>query len=205
MATNIKMSMKKKFLALALAGMVAMPVVANASGQTNTIDIGKNEVGGASVTLTGSVDSDSGQAPAGRIQVELPSAVTFSVDKDGIFTAPTNFEINNTGQEAIKVEVTEFIQSKPDTGSDKGIVVVEKGSSTLASANRTNMSLVLVGADGEADLSQVKPSSPVKVFSNITGGTKQTLTLRGQVGQTTGGVAQGVSEDFTVKFRISHA
>lgn len=157
----------------------------------------------ASVTMTGNVRDDNGNIASGRIQVELPSAVTFSVDQDGNFRAPTNFEVNNTGSEAISISVIDFIEN-----NTTGITIVSKGDNSLSTSDRTHMSLELIGRSSSgndvfADLSTVNPNNPVKLFDNIAGGTKETIRLKGEVGKGSGSVTKGVSEDFTVKFRIT--
>lgn len=198
------MSMKKKFLALALAGAVALPMTANA---TTSIEMGKNETKDTSVTVTGTVSNENGQAPAGRIQVEIPSAVTFSIDQDGNFTAPKNFTINNRGQEAIKLEVIDFLESKPET-DDTGIKLYQYSNFSGASKKRNEIALKLIGSDNNthaADLSQVKGGNSTVLFERIEGNTAKTLQLDGQVGDTTTGTANGASEDFTLKLRISKA
>lgn len=198
------MSMKKKFLALALAGMVAMPVVANATANQEIV-MDKYDSRETNVTLTGDVRSDTGAVAAGKIQVEIPSAVTFSIDQDGGFTAPNNFIINNKGLEAIKVEVVDFIEESAKDGSDAGIEINEFSSFNPSGKKRNQIALKLIGSDDSthaADLSQVKSGTDVTLFENIAGGRSETIRLAGKVGQETG-LSNGASEDFTLRLKIS--
>ena len=93
------MAMKKKFLGLALATMVAIPATSvYATGTTGTTqDTQKieSEANSENVTVpvTGTVTNKQGEAPQ-KIEVELPSKMAFIVDENGD-VAETTYKISN--------------------------------------------------------------------------------------------------------------
>lgn len=196
------MSMKKKFLALALASAVAMPVVANATtANTQTQSAPDSQQIDADVTVEGTVLAEDGSAPEGRIQVELPSTMAFSVDKAGVFTTANNYKITNQSKTAgIDVAVTGF----SETIKGGGITI---DSYTNVSQNKTNTSrstvgLKLNGNTGTAvDLSIGMGEEAL--FDNIAAGTSANMTLEGVAGTKRGSATQGVSENFTLNFKIT--
>ena len=186
------MSMKKKFLALALAGMVALPMTANATGNVVTGDEGDTLSG--QTQITGNILSDNGQAAAGRIQVELPSAMSFTINQNGAFQTANNYEINNQSAVDIKVELADFIETNPN-----GDITIEDESFSQNSKNRTHVALSLTG-EQTVDLHD----KTGVIFERLSAGTRKAVTLRGKVGtSTTTTVQSGVNEDFTVKFKIT--
>lgn len=198
------MSMKKKFLALALAGMVAMPVVANASASTGNLATG-TEANGAEgkVTINGMVRSNTGQAPAGRIEVELPTSMAFTVDQVGGFSAGTGYNVRNNSNCGVKVEVVEFTETQPSSG----ISIVKSASLTPANENRSKVSLTLSGDPSKSVELFHGPISSGTLFENIPAGDSRTMTLTGKAGTNTTNdtldVKAGISEAFEVKFKIS--
>lgn len=210
------MSMKKKFLALALAGMVAMPVVASASANgSTTITTPEGTPKTHDVNITGNVDRADGLAQAGTLQVEVPTAMAFTVNKDGVFTAASNYSIYNKSLQPIKVEVAAF---RDQSGQDTGIKIIDEASTITSSPythKRSEVALALVGANNK----KVKLTNNFNadgtnnvLFDRIESNTEQHITLEGVAGKnTTGGtsngdeVKDGTQDQFVVSFRISKA
>lgn len=201
------MSMKKKFLALALAGAVAMPVVANASNNVQYGTAGGNatQTHTSDLIVNGTVDRKDGTAAAGRIQVELPTQMSFSVDKAGTFTGPSNFEIRNTGSEAVKVDVIKFIEGDASGGIE---IVSESDLSNPSSKTRDKVSIVLNSSNKKVDLNAAKTSVQT-LCDRIAGQDREVISIAGKAGtdistSTSTIETQGANEEFTVKFQISH-
>lgn len=199
------MSMKKKFLALALASMVAMPVVANATQAPvvdNTVGGLNTDTLGADLAVNGSVTKADGSAAAGRIEVQLPTTMSFTVNKDGVFSGPTNFEIRNTGSEPVKVDVIDFLEGNESAG----IAILEKSQLVDRSQkNRTDVSLVLQG-EQEVDLAAAK-NTPKTLFGNIQGTKTGVVQVNGVAGtkkDNNEAESNGANETFTIKFQITH-
>ena len=189
--------MKKKLLSLLMAGAVVagttMPAYAQnyQAAESQTID--------ANVTVTGTVDNADGIAPAGKIQVEVPTTLSFTVDKDGQFDA-AKYTISNKSQSTIQVLVGSFKESK----ISGGITLVQHGQS-LKGQDRSHVQLALRGNEGYVDLADVtsKANSPISI---IAGGDTDNIQLLGAAGDTatpgTGVDKDGASEDFELVFKI---
>ena len=131
------MAMKKKFLGLAMAAMVALPAAAYADtfrwdeGQPQNVD----------VTVTGSVKSSTGIAPQGKLEVELPVSMEFSVDQNGTFNG-TSYNVTNKSQSNIGVSVANF----SETNAQGGINILPiSDKDTIAAKGRENVIMALVG------------------------------------------------------------
>ena len=77
------MAMKKKFLPLLMAGMVVVGTtgLVNADTTTTTVTGNDTQTLQSSVTVSGSVTTNQGVAPDGKITVELPTKMAFAVDQ----------------------------------------------------------------------------------------------------------------------------
>ena len=120
------MAMKKKFLGLAMAAMVALPAAAYA----DTAQWNEGETKDVNVTVSGSVKSNTGIAPQGKLEVELPVSMEFSVDKNGTFKG-TSYNVTNRSQHDVAVSVADF----KETNTQGGIKLL--GTSKLSDLNST--------------------------------------------------------------------
>ena len=206
------MAMKKKFLGLAMAAMVAMPATSvyafNANGDTLTGN--DTETMTQNVTVTGEVKSNQGTVAAGRLEVLLPTSMAFSVDQEGNFTN-VDYSVTNNSPCAITVGVQQF--SETNTKPDEGIVLKNKDEdmSTLA---RNNVQMALVGDNGSgttkryvdlgaADTQNLaQPQDILDVPSNQT----KVIQLLGNAGKNKEAdsekVKKGTTETFTVVFAV---
>ena len=206
------MAMKKKFLGLAMAAMVAMPATSvyafNANGDTLTGN--DTETMTQDVTVTGEVKSSQGTVAQGRLEVILPTSLAFSVDQEGNFTN-VNYSVTNNSQCAVTVGVQQF--SETNKKDDEGIVLKNKDEdmSTLA---RNNVQMALVGDNGSgstrryvdlgaADTQNLaQPKDILDVPSNQT----KVIQLLGNAGkdksQDSTKVQNGTTETFTVVFAV---
>ena len=139
--------MKKKLLSLVLAGaMVASTSVsAFAAENGQNYDIGE-EGQDHKVTITGDIEDAKGATVPGTISVTVPTAVSFTIDKSGKFSAGTIEVVNrNTNQDKVEVVVKKFT----DTNPNGGIVLVKESDldseSTQDSENKKHVSLKLTG------------------------------------------------------------
>ena len=214
------MAMKKKFLGLALATMVALPATsAYAAGSTTTTqnsqtitstNVGDSEVS-AEVDVNGEVLTEANES--GKIQVEIPTTMTFAVTANSTIEGPS-YEINNLGADSIDVYVSSFtksggnmtIHTKEEISSDTST------SSRVAALNRSHVSLILNGkSKGTAktvDLGKVANgellSDLQKQVATIASKTKQTITLTGTAGTKTDETIDksGTSGNFNLSFKI---
>lgn len=193
------MSMKKKFLALALAGMVAMPVVANATNNVNTVMGNEGTPLDTSVGIEGTVATDNGQAPAGKIQVELPTAMVFTVDKNGAFDTASNYSVTNQGSKAISVNITGFTEQQQNGG-----ITIDSYDTIKASQGTTSRSTVGLKVKGDTTAVNltVGMTGENALFTDIQPGAKEPMVLEGIAGTKPASASAGASENFTLQFRI---
>ena len=199
------MAMKKKFLGLAMAAMVALPAAAYAD---TTFQWNEGQSQNVDVTVTGSVKSSTGIAPQGKLEVELPVSMDFSVDQNGTFSG-TSYKVTNRSQHDVAVSVADF----KETNTQGGIKLL--GTSKLSELNsegkRNEVIMALVGdnnkhvdlgdfdkdADSQQELLVVPKNNGVGTIQleGIAG--KQSIVSNGDVSDTT-----GVAETFELVFQI---
>lgn len=111
--------MKKKLLSLVLAGAMVASTSVSAFADEVKYDIddkGKDH----KVEITGNVTDDDNNKVPGTISVTVPTAVSFTINKDGKITGG-DIVIKNTSEDKVKVVVKEFT----DTDATGGIVLVK--------------------------------------------------------------------------------
>lgn len=197
------MAMKKKFLGLALATMVALPA-SSAYAAPNVI-MGENDTQTHSVTVSGAVRKSDGSLPAGRIEVELPTAMAFTVHENSSLTSPM-YNVKNTGSVKVQVEVANFQQTAGNINVKKKTEVVNHESSL----DRSNIYLELNGnVDGTSksiDLGDLAATSNKKILT-VEPGTDGVINLTGAAGtDTTSGAStveqNGATGEFSLIFKI---
>ena len=195
--------MKKKFLGLAMAAMVALPAAAYA----DTFQWNEGVTKDVEVTVSGSVKSNTGIAPQGKLEVELPVSMDFGVDQNGTFTG-TSYNVTNRSQSKVAVSVANFTEEN----TQGGITILptsEKG--TIDSKGRDNVIMALIGDSGEhIDLGAfdkaVDSTKELLVVDKNNGvGTIQLAGVAGKQDITSAnGISNdtGVSETFKLVFQI---
>ena len=197
------MAMKKKFLGLAMAAMVALPAAAYA----DTFQWNEGETKDVEVTVSGSVKSNTGIAPQGKLEVELPVSMDFSVDKNGTFTG-TSYNVTNRSQSKVAVSVANFTEQNTQGGIT---ILPTSEKANIDEKGRDHVIMALIGDNNKyIDLGAFnKSTDPAKellvVDENNGVGTiqlngvagKQAITTNGNVSDTT-----GVAETFKLVFQI---
>ncbi len=203
--------MKKKFLALALAAAVMAPTT---SAFAATIGGNDTETHEGNITINGSVRKSDGSAAAGKIEVELPATANFTVDQEGNFIG-SNFSIINRSSTAVDVKIGSFLEEN----RSGGIVINNQLTNDASQASNSNhisqvgRNTIRLQLDGVAngvsetvDLHEgVKDASFITIPKNDTAEV-QVSGLAGIKKEANEAVENGgVSENFTVKFKISKA
>ena len=207
------MAMKKRFLGLAMAAMVAMPASSayawTASGDTLT---GNNtDTMTQTVTVTGDIKSSQGTVAQGRLEVILPTTMAFSIDQSGNFT-DVAYKVTNNSLEAISVGVQQFRKTKTNGGmtlKDKNVTSDEMNNLT-----RDNVQMALVGDNGsgttpryvdlgESGTQNLQITKPlIDVESKKTG----IIQLLGNAGKKADSekpeLQNGITEQFTIVFEV---
>lgn len=147
------------------------------------------------VTITGTVRRSDNTVPGGRIQVEMPTTLAFTVYSSGdLYAAPLT--ITNQSDFGISVSVASFTETETNGG-----ITVHPSSTTLEDKDRANVHLYLTG-DRQVDLGEkVTSERPILELDN--GATGQ-IQLTGDVGKAKGEKVDnnGVTEDFNLIFKI---
>ena len=186
------MAMKKKFLGLALATMVAMPATgvyaAGNTGNTQTITGKDTSTLNHTIPVTGSVTKSDGTAAAGQITVELPTAMAFAVNENGDFSGAT-YGVSNQSGCGIDIFVSQFEATKSGiTLKKEDELNTPEKRKTL---DRSNVSLVLKGLDNngrqtKVDLAKIADGTTTsetdKKVLNIGSGAQKSIALTGTAG-----------------------
>lgn len=198
------MAMKKKFLGLAMAAAIALPA-SSAYAANNTLTGTVNETLTQDVKVSGSVKNNQGIAPAGKIEVELPTTMSFTVDQTGNFQG-VNYQVKNNSAVGISVAVSDFRETNND--QDNGIVL-KKHDAEMSTLPRNNVKLALVGNNGHIDLADsAEIMSKTEILNVAPNASTGTIQLLGDAGKNTTAnqskpvETTGVDEEFTLVFEI---
>ena len=209
--------MKKKFLSLMMAAaVVATTSVSAFASTTQTIKDSADVGGQAQITVTGDVEDSRGHTKPGTLNVTVPTAANFTVNKDKKFVG-TEIKVQNNGTQDINVFAYEFI----DPTKDSGITVKKK--SEAQSGDKTNIiALRLEGNSGVAHFASeagsnrgvydneehntTGPASEDGVkIANVLKGDSYDLRLRGDLNESAAVVTTPESDTFTLRLKIKKA
>lgn len=213
------MAMKKKFLGLALAAAVALPATtAYAASDTQSIEMGKNDTQNVTVPVSGSIRNKQGAAPEGRIEVELPTKMAFTVDEDGNLPSTTYTVQNNSQDVNIDLSVASFSGGSDSAGNSTGIKLYQKNqvSNSRAEKYRNEIELQLTNPKGnkEIDLGNFNALSGSDTkLATINAGETNSIVLSGVAGTKSSSDAsshssqedvdsKGANEEFNLVFSI---
>lgn len=201
------MAMKKKFLGLAMAAMVALPAAAYAD---TTVQWNEGETKDVNVTVSGSVKNNTGIAPQGKLEVELPVSMDFSVDQNGTFVG-TSYKVTNKSQHNVGVSVANFSETNPNGGIT---ILSTSQSSSIDSMGRDNVIIALVGDNKEyVDLGNFSAHKNKELLVVAGNNGVGTIELTGKAGKQSIGTSSaqhdsavtddtGVAETFKLVFQI---
>lgn len=188
------MAMKKKFLPLLMAGMVVVGTtgLVNADTTTTTVTGNDTETLQSSVTVSGSVTTNQGVAPAGKITVELPTKMAFAVDQKGNLTGGT-YTVRNSSKEGIDVYVSEFKK----TGGT--IEVVDQ---IQSADNRSKVKLTLTG--NQPNPVNLHNISTDQLVAKIGANNSESIILNGEAGKQTDATVDdnGATGQFNMVFKV---
>lgn len=206
--------MKKKLLSLVLAGAMVASTSVSAFAQDKLIQDPDTAEPTTNITIMGQVLNESNEAPEGRFHVTVPTVTNFTVNKEKQLIAP-KINISNGGTQSVDIYAYEF--TDPTQGSNITVL----GENGLSSVDRTNVSLSITGNKGVAYLGSEVGSKKNGIYSNpnlgqeheveksagillstIKPSNSDDLTLSGNVGQATGNIQTGVSDNFTLVLKI---
>ncbi len=191
------MAMKKKFLPLLMAGMVVVGTTGLVNADTTTTVTGNNtETLQSNVTVSGSVSNKQGQAPAGKITVELPTRMSFAVDQAGNFTGG-QYTVKNSSKEEISVFVSQFTQTSGN------IKVVDNIDPSVS--KRGEVKLTLKGDQTTpVNLKTIETTHQDTLVAQVAAEDSESIILGGEAGtQTNADVdTNGATGEFNMVFKV---
>ena len=160
--------MKKKFLSLMMAAAVVATtsVSAFASEQQEQISQTPSEASNpreynvtnteqnAEVTIDGKIANSQNKLPTSTISVSVPTAASFTVDKNGNLVG-SDIKITSQSSEEIAVLAYRFVDKTKDKQInvvDKNTLENENSAANAANADRKKVSLTLQGNEGTVSL-----------------------------------------------------
>lgn len=157
--------MKKKFLSLMMAAAVVATTSVSAFADDYSWPDKRDQ--DVQVNITGDVTSSSGETISGTLSVSVPTATTFTVQKNGTVTAPP-ITVKNRGTQAVDVYAYKFSDNTPAAG--RGITVVGESGLTDAT-DYSKLSLRLNGTAGDAYLMSEEGEGKNGVYTDPNCGT----------------------------------
>lgn len=165
------MAMKKKFLPLLMAGMVVVGTTGLVNADTTTVTGNNTQTLQSSVTVSGSVTTSQGEAPEGKLTVELPTRMAFAVDQSGNLTGGT-YTVKNSSKDNIDVYVSEF---KKTSGNIELVDNITSGT-----YNRSQVKLTLTGDQGNPV--NLKTIARDTLLAEIGANDSESIILGGEAG-----------------------
>ena len=149
------------------------------------------------VEITGAVTQSDGSLPEGRLEVEVPTSMSFTVDQKGNFSAP-NYTVRNYSSVPISVYLSDFRETIPNGGINVKMIAED-----ITSQDRSNVHLALVGNDGKyIDLGE-KINNPKEILT-LQPSCSYSVQLLGESGKNSSEDIDknGISEEFNLLFTI---
>ena len=174
----------------------------------STIQLGEEKT--HQIQITGSIADYNGNFPPSTIQVVVPTAANFTVNRDGNFKGSI-INITNNGNESIDIVVQRFI----DVNGSVGINIQGKNVIDENNLSRSNISLNINGNRGTAYLGSDNSKSGVYsdpnlsnnindgiLVSTIYGGSTGKLTLNGEASKGSETIDNPIQDRFTLILKI---
>lgn len=163
----------------------------------DTVNGFESETLTSSVNMAGMVNKADGTAANGKIQVELPTSMSFTVDKNGTFIAANGYFIKNRSSVPVEVSVKQFTET-----NNSGGITVKAETESLSALDRSNIHLSLLAGTKKIDLGGSLSNEPLLATIEPNGSTF--IQLVGDAGKDAGKDVDdnGVNEEFSVVFKI---
>lgn len=222
--------MKKKFLSLMMAAAVVATTSVSAFAADSNVEMPSSanvtssdaSDGTAQVQINGNIQDDKGNDAPSTFKVTVPTAASFTVNKEGSLVGPT-LTVKNEGKQEVKVYAQSF---KAGNGNIKVIseddIKTDTERNDDATLDRSSVSLKLIGDStgqtaylgaaagiaagvyGQPDLDSV--STTGILLATLASGSEQapstqTIRMEGSAGKNT--VDKAVSDTFTLTLKIT--
>lgn len=206
--------MKKKLLSLVLAGAMVASTSVSAFATTNTtnVDVFEGKESTTQIDIKGDIYNEQNKPVAGTVTVTVPTSTTFTVDKNGVLTAP-DIVITNNGDETVSVIAESF--NDPTAADNINIVAESEFASGAENVDRKKVTLKLIG-DNTYSLKSVKgvsetgiynsdgsaPAGQNPVLGNVRAKSNLSISMEGKAGKQGEALEEGVSDNFKLVLKI---
>lgn len=149
------------------------------------------------VQMSGIVSKSDGSIPEGKIQVELPTTMSFTVNQNGNFKS-ADYIVNNKSSIDISISVVEF-----RSATNNNTIKVKPINEDISKLDRSNLHLALVGNNNRyVDLGDYSNIS--KEILTVKSSSSGMIQLRGESGKASeiNVDKNGASDEFTLIFKI---
>lgn len=205
--------MKKKLLSLVLAGAMVASTSVSAFAEANTknVNVFEGRESTTQIDIKGDIYNGENKPVAGTVTVTVPTSTTFTVDKDGVLTAP-DIVIRNNGEETVSVIAESFNDS---TAEDK-INIVAESEFDLGQdgVDRKKVSLKLIGEntyhlksvkqDGEKGIYKANGDKAEEnpVLGNVRANDNLTIKVEGKAGKKGNALTEAVTDNFQLVLKL---
>ena len=142
--------------------------------ENNSTIIGDNKEIDTTINVNGEVFTSDNVS--GKIQVEIPTALSFTIDSKGKLQSGT-YQITNKGSIGISVSVAQFIDTTMNSG-----IKIHSMNDDISTLDRSNLHLQLVGDNGRAVDFGETINKDIEIL-NLEASQKKSLTLKGESGK----------------------
>ena len=205
--------MKKKLLSLVLAGAMVASTSVSAFAEANTknVNVFEGKESTTQIDIKGDIYNRENKPVAGTVTVTVPTSTTFTVDKDGVLTAP-DIVIRNNGEETVSVIAESFNDS---TAEDK-INIVSESEFALGQdgVDRKKVSLKLIG-ENTYHLKSVKQDDEKGIYKangdkaeenpvlgNVRANDNLTIKVEGKAGKKDDPLTEAVTDNFQLVLKL---
>lgn len=205
--------MKKKLLSLVLAGAMVASTSVSAFAEANTknVDVFEGKESTTKIDIKGDIYNGENKPVAGTVTVTVPTSTTFTVDKNGVLTAP-DIVIRNNGEETVSVIAESFNDST--AGDNINIVPEDDFASGEGNVDRKKVSLKLIGEntyhlksvkqDGEKGIYKANgtPADENPVLGNVRANDNLTIKVEGKAGKSGNALTEAVTDNFQLVLKL---
>lgn len=205
--------MKKKLLSLVLAGAMVASTSVSAFAEANTrnVNVFEGKESTTQIDIKGDIYNGENKPVAGTVTVTVPTSTTFTVDKNGVLTAP-DIVIRNNGEETVSI----IAESFNDSTAGDNINIVPEGDFALGetSVDRKKVSLKLIGQntyhlksvkqDGEKGIytADGSPAGENPVLGNVRANSDLTIKVEGKAGKKDNALTEAVTDNFQLVLKL---
>ena len=204
--------MKKKLLSLVLAGaMVASTSVSAFAADVKNVEVFEGRESTTQIDIKGDIYNDQNKPAPSTVTVTVPTSTTFTVDKEGVLTAP-NIVITNNGDETVSVIADSFNDS---TAGDKINIISESDfGSDATQIDRKKVTLKLIG-DNTYSLKSVKASGETGIYNldgnkagenpvlgNVRANDNLIIRVEGKAGKSGQPLTEAVTDNFQLVLKL---